>query len=223
MKNYWWPEVTRDIGKYVDSCDMCQRMKNWTKTPVEKLKSSKVLKKLWKHLTIDFITKLPLVAGKNMILVVYDRLSKMIHFMVTIEGISAERLARLFRDNVWKLYKLLESVVLNRGLQFTVDLTKELNRILEIKTKLFISLHPQTDRQTEQMNQKLEQYLEFFVDYKQKDWPKWLTSAEFSVNNKVYLVTKMSLFMANHSKKLRMEVDIKRKEKQKKQQSLWKE
>jgi len=131
-------------------------MKNWTKTPVEKLKSSKVLKKLWKHLTIDFITKLPLVAGKNMILVVYDRLSKMIHFMVTIEGISAERLARLFRDNVWKLYKLLESVVLNRGLQFTVDLTKELNRILEIKTKLFISLHPQTDRQTEQMNQKLE-------------------------------------------------------------------
>jgi len=23
MRNYWWPEVTRDVGKYVDSCDMC--------------------------------------------------------------------------------------------------------------------------------------------------------------------------------------------------------
>jgi len=29
-KNYWWPEVTKDIEKYVDGCNMCQRMKNYT-------------------------------------------------------------------------------------------------------------------------------------------------------------------------------------------------
>jgi len=44
---------------------------------------------------VDFITKLPVVAGKNAILVVCDRLSKMTHFMATIEGTSAEGLARL--------------------------------------------------------------------------------------------------------------------------------
>jgi len=27
--NYWWPEVTKDVEKYVDGCDMCQKMKNW--------------------------------------------------------------------------------------------------------------------------------------------------------------------------------------------------
>ena len=26
-KNYWQPEVTKDVGKYVESCDMCQKMK----------------------------------------------------------------------------------------------------------------------------------------------------------------------------------------------------
>ena len=52
------------------------------------------------HLTVDFITKLPVVAGKDAILVVCDRLSKMTHFVATIEGTSAEGLARLFRDNV---------------------------------------------------------------------------------------------------------------------------
>jgi len=52
------------------------------------------------HLTVDFITKLPVVAGKDAILVVCDRLSKMMHFVVIIEGISAECLVRLFRDNV---------------------------------------------------------------------------------------------------------------------------
>jgi len=39
-------EVTKDIEKYIDSCDMCQRMKNYTETPAGKLKLSKVLKKL---------------------------------------------------------------------------------------------------------------------------------------------------------------------------------
>jgi len=63
---------------------------------------------------VDFITKLLLVAGKNAILVVCDKLSKMIHFVVTTEGTLAEGLAQLFRDNVWKLHRLPESVILDR-------------------------------------------------------------------------------------------------------------
>jgi len=34
-RNYWWPRVTRDVGRYVDSCDMCQRMKNQIEAEVE--------------------------------------------------------------------------------------------------------------------------------------------------------------------------------------------
>jgi len=95
---------------------------------------------------VDFITKLPVVAGKDAILVVYNRLSKMTHFMATTQGISAKGLVRLFRNNVWKLHRLLESVVLNRGPQFVVELTKELNRMLGIETRLSTAFHPQTDR-----------------------------------------------------------------------------
>jgi len=61
---------------------------------------SEVLEKLWAHLMVNFITKLPLVAGKDAVLGVCDRLSKMTHFVAMIEGKSVERLARLFRDNV---------------------------------------------------------------------------------------------------------------------------
>jgi len=59
----------------------------------------------------------------------------------------------------------------------------------------------------------LEQYLWFFIDYRQKDWPEWLASVEFIINNKVYLATKVSPFMANYSKELRMRRDIRKKEK----------
>ena len=62
--------------------------------------------------------------------------------------------------------------MLDREPQFAAELTKELNRMLGIKTKLLTAFHSQTDGQTEQINQELEQYLRFFVDYRQKDWPE---------------------------------------------------
>ena len=113
--------------------------------------------------------KLLVVAGKDAILVVCDRLSKMTHFVTTMEGTLAEGLVRLFRDNVWKLYGFLESVVSDRGPQFAVKLMKELNKMLGIKTKLSTTFYPQTDGQTERMNQELEQYLWFFIEHRQKD------------------------------------------------------
>jgi len=67
---------------------------------VGKLELSKILEKLWTHLIVDLITKLLLAAGKNAILVVCDKLSKMTHFVATTEGILAERLAILFRNNM---------------------------------------------------------------------------------------------------------------------------
>ena len=160
---------------------------------------------------VDFITKLPVVARKDAILVVCNRLFKMTYFVATTERTSAEGLARLFQDNIWKLHGLLESVVSDRGPQFVVESTKELNRILGIETRLSMAFHPQTDGQIEQINQELEQYLRFFVDHRQKDWLEWLASAEFVVNNKAHLAMKVSPFMVNYGRELRMEGDIKKR------------
>ena len=73
----------------------------------------------------------------------------MTHFVVTTKGTLAEELARLFRDNVWKLHGLPESVVSDKGPQFAAELTKELNRMLEIEMRLSMAFHLQTDRQME--------------------------------------------------------------------------
>ena len=196
----------RDVGRYVKGCDLCQRMKNRMEELAGKLKLSEIPEKPQIYLTVDFITKLPVVVGKDAILVVCDRLSKLAHFVATMEETSAEGLARLFRDYIQKLYELPESIVSDRGPQFAAGLTKELDRMLGIKTKLSMAFHPQTDRQTEHMNQELEQYLRFFIEHRQKDWPEWLASAEFAVNNKTHTTTKVLPFMANSSRELRMGV-----------------
>jgi len=111
------------------------------------------------------------------------------------EKTLAERLAILLQDHVWKLYGLPESIIFDQGVQFVVGMMKELDRILEIETKLSMVFHLQTDGQTEHINQELEQYLRMFVDYCQEQWPDWLGTVEFAYNNKVNSSTKVSLFV----------------------------
>ena len=49
------------------------------------------------------------------------------------------------------------------------------------------------------------------MEYRQRDWPEWLATAEFVVNNKIHSATKVSLFMVNYGRELQMGADIRRK------------
>jgi len=137
----------------------------------------------------------------------------MVHFISTTEKMSAEDLAKLFRDNMWKLHSLLESIILDRGLQFVAGIMRELNRMLGIKSKLSIVFHSQTNGQMERVNQELEQYLRMFIDHRQEQWPDWLEMAEFAYNNKAHSSTKISSFKANYRQDPRMGFEMRKKEK----------
>jgi len=167
--------------------------------------------KSWTHISADFITKLPLAQGYDSILVVVDWFTKMAHFVPTTEKTMAEGLARLFRDNVWRLHGLPESIISDRGPQFTAELMRELNEMLGIKTKLLMAFHLQTDGQTERMNQELQQYLRMFIDHHQEQWPEWLGMAEFAYNNKAHSGTKVLPFEANNGRSPRIGFELRKK------------
>jgi len=106
----------------MEGYDTCQRNKNHIEQPAGKLMPNSIPEKPWAHISADFITKLPLAQGYDSILVVVDRLTKIVHFIPTMEKTSAKELARLFRDNVWKLHGLPESIISDRGPQFVAGL-----------------------------------------------------------------------------------------------------
>ena len=62
----------------------------------------------------------------------------------------------------------------------------------------------------------MEQYLRFFTEYRQRDWPEWLVITKFVMNNKVHSAIKVSSFIANYRRELRMRADIRRKGKMEK-------
>jgi len=140
--NFWWLGITKEMKQYVEGYNICQRNKNHTEQLVGKLMPNSILEKPWMQISADFITKLPLAQEYNSILVVVDRLTKMVYFILTTEKTSAEGLARLLRDNMWKLHGLPESIISDRGPQFAVGLMKELNKMLGIKSKLSTAFHP---------------------------------------------------------------------------------
>jgi len=203
-RNYWWPGVTKEIERYVDRCDACQRYKNRSKVPVGRLMPNAIPEKPWSYILADFITKLPLAQGYNAILVVCNHFSKMVYFIATTEKTSAEGLTKLFQDHIWKLHRLPESIISDRGVQFAAEMMKELNNLLGIQTKLSMAYHPQTDGQIERINQELEQYLRVFINHRQEQWLDWLGMVEFAYNNKIHTATKILPFKANYGQDPRM-------------------
>ena len=140
-QNFWQPGVTKEVKRYVEGYDACQRNKNCTEPPVGKLMPNSIPEKPQTHISADFITKLSLAQGYDSILVVVDRLTKMVHFIPTTEKTLAEGLAWLFRDNMWKLHGLPKSIISDRRPQFAAGLMRELNGMLEIKSKLSTACH----------------------------------------------------------------------------------
>jgi len=94
--------------------------------------SNSIPEKPWRHISANFIVKLPLAQEYYAILVVCDHLTEMAHFIPTTDKMSAAGLAQLFRDNMWKLHRLSESITSDRGAQFVAGMMRELNESVMI-------------------------------------------------------------------------------------------
>ena len=133
---------------------------------------------------MDFITQLPKSDGCSRVRVIVDRFTKMAHFVPVKDGQkTAEGGAKLFLENIWKLYGLPSSIISDRDPVFTSKFLAELMGRLEVWLRKSTALHLQTDGQTERVNQSLEQYLHQYCNYEQDNWNDLLPLAEYAYNN----------------------------------------
>ena len=112
-------------------------------------------------------------------------------------NISSEGIAKIYRDEIWKLYGVPRTILSDRGPQFTSKFMKEFTKVLGTKRKLSTAYHPQTDGQTERINQEIGTFLRHYVNCQQDDWTNWLATAEFSYNDKKHVATGKTPFELN--------------------------
>jgi len=147
--------MSRHIGQYVSTCDLCLQTKPWRHSPVSELQLLSIPDAWWNTLSVDFVVELLESSGHNTVMMVMDAISKRVHFIPMHTMVTAEGAARLFLYYVWKLHGLPKHIVSNRGSQFVASFTKELYRLLGIQISSSTAWYPQMDRQMECVNQEL--------------------------------------------------------------------
>ena len=123
---------------------------------------------------MDFVTGLPISTdwkgdSYDSILVIVDRLTKMVHYEPVKVTINAPGLAEVILDVVVRHHGLPDSIVSDKGSLFTLKFWSSLCYFLGIKRGLLTAFHPQTDGQTKRQNSTMETYLQAFVNFKQND------------------------------------------------------
>ena len=156
--------MKHDIEIYIKACHICQTVKPNRQLKNAPLQPNEIPTEPWSIISMDIIGPLVPSKGKCMILVVIDRFSKKVYFLPCNTTITAQGVAMLYQDNIFKEHGLPKKVISDRGSQFVSNFMKELYRKLGIEPNPSTVYHPQTDRQTERANQELEEYLRIYVN-----------------------------------------------------------
>ncbi|KAF1314408.1 reverse transcriptase, partial [Globisporangium splendens] len=196
-RDYYWPHMYKWVRKYVRTCEICQRVKPSGSTQAP-LRSLAVPSDSWKSVSMDFIFGLPRdTHGRNGILVLVDRFSKMVHLAPVSDKISAEKTAKVFVDVVFRLHGLPVEIVSDRDTRFTSKFWRALFGLLDTKLSMSTAAHPETDGQTERVNRVLEDVLRSYAT-SFKEWSEFLPLVEFALNNSTHVSTGHSPFYVNY-------------------------
>jgi len=194
---YWWLGLKEDVKKYVQGCTKCQQNKVQHQQKTGELHPLEIPERLWQDISIDMIGPLPKSNGMDAIVVIVDRFTKMIRLKATTINISSEGIAKIYRDEIWKIHGVPRTILSDREPQFASKFMKDFTKVLGTKRKLSMAYHPQTDGQTERINQEIGTFLRHYVNYKQDDWTEWLAMAEFAYNDKKHAATGKTPFELN--------------------------
>jgi hypothetical protein len=195
---YCWKGMSLDVRQYVSNCRTCGRIKARRDRHQGLLQPLPIPERSWQHISVDFITHLPLSNGYDAVLVIVDRLTKMRHYVPCHMTDNAEDVSRIFIREIYRLHGAPVSVISDRDIRFVNEFWKHLSKRLQLSTRMTVAHRPEGDGQTERMNAVLEQHLRAYISYMQDDWSDWLPLAEFAANSMFSETTGLSPFFANY-------------------------
>ena len=196
--------MVNDITDYCRTCQTCATSKPQHGKPQGKLKTMPVPTYPWQYIGIDFVGPLPesfnRTGGFDMICVVIDQLTSMVHLVPTKQTDGAVNIAEMMFENVYKLHGLPERIISDRDSLFTSKFWTRLKRLIGMELRMSSAFHPQMDGATERANRTLTQMVRQCVRPDQKDWVSKLPAIEFAMNSSRSSTTGFSPFQLNYGR-----------------------
>ncbi|KAK9399012.1 hypothetical protein NXF25_013981 [Crotalus adamanteus] len=193
-RQFWWPRMNPDVDTYVKTCHICATTKPQVGKPMGLLQKVADPCQPWEEIAMDFIVELPPSRNYTVIWTVIDLFSKQAHF-IPCKGLpSAQRLARLFIQHVYRLHGVPRRVISDRGVQFTAQFWRTFLKLVGSSQGLSSAYHPCTNGATERANAMIEWYLHSYVTFQQTDRVDLLPFAEVAYNNTIHSSTGFAPF-----------------------------
>ncbi|KAJ0019171.1 hypothetical protein NQD34_006740 [Periophthalmus magnuspinnatus] len=117
--HFWWPTMDSDTRAYVQACQVCARAKASHSPPSGLLFPLAVPRRLWSHIALDFVTRLPPSQGNTVILTMVNHFSKATNFIALPKLPTARETADQLTAHVFRLHGIPVDIVSDRGTQFT--------------------------------------------------------------------------------------------------------
>ncbi|GBG87655.1 hypothetical protein CBR_g45808 [Chara braunii] len=190
MRAYTRPGMKNDCIEYVRSCEVCQRNKTTTRTPLGLLRPLPIPDQPGDSVSMDFMdTQVKSRYGKSQVMVVVDRFSKYAVFVPLPSEARTDLVIQKFFDFWVSENGIPLSIVSDRDSRFTSHNWQELMRVYGSKLLMSSGRHPETNGQTEQMNKILQQVLRMYIRPDQINWDEMLPKVASAYNNSVHLST----------------------------------
>ncbi|GAA5994101.1 hypothetical protein JCM11641_000412, partial [Rhodosporidiobolus odoratus] len=193
-QSFYWPGMSKDVLRYVSSCDGCQRFKARTTKRAGLLHALPVPLRPFEDVALDFVGPLPLSEGKDMLLTVTCWLTGYSRLLACRSKDGAKEIADLVYRGWFALFGLPKRLVSDRDKLFTSRFWRSLHERVGVKLQMSTSFHPETDGRSERTNKTAVQVLRQYVSRQQKDWVRYLSSVEYSMNTAVNVSTGSSPF-----------------------------
>lgn len=141
-KLFYWPKLKEAVKKLVSECPICQinRFENIHIPGL--LNPLEIPQVAWTHISMDFIEGLPKSKGKDVILVVVDRLTKYAHLLTLSHPYTMQQVVQIFMDNIFELHGMPIAIITDRDRIFTSKLFQEVFKALKVSLRFSTAYHP---------------------------------------------------------------------------------
>ena len=118
--------MVADARDFVLSRPVCQTEKGSHLLHGAKFQALEISKKKWDQVVIDSVTCLPENEGKDTVLTVIDKVTKMVNFLPCTSSITGRQTVQLFWNTVGSVHGIPITIISDRDVRFTGSFWKEL-------------------------------------------------------------------------------------------------
>ena len=196
-REYFWVGLEADMAEFIKSCDTCQRFQERNQKKMGRLKSLPIPEKRFRDISMDFCS-VPKTSHGDMLLIIVDRLTKMVRLIQCFQKDSAERIADLFIDSWYRSFGLPAKIISDRDPKFTSRFWRSVCLRLGIQVELTTARHQNANGQAEITVRTVKRTAKKILTYNSANWDQVVGLIEFVLNDSVSITTGFTPFFLTY-------------------------